>query len=218
MLKYDSASIDHFQMSTISLDGKNNTDNVYYVEGLRHNLLSVGQLVDKGFHLQFKDGKCKIINKSSLEIASGTQKKGNIFHLNSSEKTCLITQIDESCLWHKRLCHVNFECIVKISSTKAVRDIPKIMKPYNPVCKECKMGKWVRTSFKSIQDKSNDVLDLINTDSCGPARVKSFQGDRYCMLIIDDYSRIMWVTFLREKYEAFEQLKSLKLKWKHRQD
>ncbi|GLJ54155.1 hypothetical protein SUGI_1160370 [Cryptomeria japonica] len=27
---------------TISLDGKTNTDNVYYVEGLKHNLLSVG--------------------------------------------------------------------------------------------------------------------------------------------------------------------------------
>lgn len=27
---------------TISLDGKHNTDNVYYVEGLKHNLLSVG--------------------------------------------------------------------------------------------------------------------------------------------------------------------------------
>ncbi|GLJ45784.1 hypothetical protein SUGI_0963520 [Cryptomeria japonica] len=61
---------------TISLDGKNNTDNVYYVEGLKHNLLSVGQLVDKGFQLQFKDGKCKIINRSRLEIATGTQTKG----------------------------------------------------------------------------------------------------------------------------------------------
>lgn len=36
---------------TISLDGKNNTNNVYYVEGLSHNLLSVGQLVDKEFQL-----------------------------------------------------------------------------------------------------------------------------------------------------------------------
>ncbi|GLJ44734.1 hypothetical protein SUGI_0940610 [Cryptomeria japonica] len=34
---------------TISLDGKHNTDNVYYVEGLRNNLLSVGQLVDTRF-------------------------------------------------------------------------------------------------------------------------------------------------------------------------
>lgn len=194
----------------ISLDGKHNTDIVYYVEGLRHNLLSVGQLVDKGSQLQFKDGKCKIINKSELEIAIGTQTKGNIFHLNSSDKTCLIAHIDESWLWHKRLCHVNFDCIVKIGSTKAVRDIPKIVKPLNPICKECQMGKQFITSFKSTQDTSNDVLDLIHTDLCGLARVRRFHGDRYFMLIIDDYSRMMWVTFLREKSEAFEKFKIFK--------
>lgn len=41
------------------------------------------------------------------------------------------------------------------------------------------MGKQVKTSLKSIQDKSNDVLDLIHTDLCKPARIRSFQGDRY---------------------------------------
>lgn len=144
---------------TISFDGKHNTDNVYYVEGLKHNLLSVGQLVEKGFQLQFKNGKCKIMNRTSLEIATGNQTRGNIFHLNNNEKTCLIAHIDESWLWHKRLCHVNFYCIVKISSTKVVRDLPKIVKPHNPVCKECQMGKQVRTTFKSISEKSKNVLD-----------------------------------------------------------
>lgn len=74
------------------------------------------------------------------------------------------------------------------------------------------MGKHVRTSFRSIQDKSNDILDIVHTDLCGPTRVKHFQGDRYFMLIIDDYSRMMWVTFLKEKFEAFEKFKIFKAK------
>lgn len=196
---------------TISLDGKNNVDNVYYVEGLKHNLLSVRQMVDRGFHLQFKDGKCKIINRSGLEIASTTRTKGNIFHLNSNEKTCLIAQIDESWLWHKRTCHVNFDYIVKINSTKVVRDLTKIIKPHNLVCRECQMSKQVRTSFKSIHDRSNEILDLIHTNLCGPARTKSFQGDRYFMLLIDDYSRMMWVTFLKKKLEALDKFKIFKV-------
>lgn len=196
---------------TISLDGKHNTDNVYYVEGLKHNLLSVGQLVEKGFQLQFKNGKCKIMNRTSLEIATGNQTRGNIFHLNNSKKTCLIAHIDESWLWHKRLCHVNFDCMVKISTTKAVRDLPKIVKPQNTVCKECQFGKQVRTSFKSIPEKSNNALDLIHTDLCGPTRTKSLQGDRYFMLIIDDYSRMCWVTFLGEKSEALGKFKLFKV-------
>lgn len=110
------------------------------------------------------------------------------------------------------MCHVNFDCIVTISSSKEDRDIPKIIKPHNPVCKECQLGNQVRTYFKSIHDKSNYVLDLIHTDLCGLARTRSFQGDRYFMLIIDDYSIMMWVTFLREKSEAFKKFKIFKAK------
>ena len=37
------------EKGSITLDGKTNTDNVYFVDGLKHNLLSVGQIVDKGY-------------------------------------------------------------------------------------------------------------------------------------------------------------------------
>ncbi|GLJ05156.1 hypothetical protein SUGI_0012340 [Cryptomeria japonica] len=49
---------------SISLSGKSSADNVYWVEGLRHNLLSVAQLNDNGLTLEFKDGVCKIKGKS----------------------------------------------------------------------------------------------------------------------------------------------------------
>ena len=40
-------------IGSITLDGKTNIDDVYFVDGLKHNLVSVGQLVDKGYLLQF---------------------------------------------------------------------------------------------------------------------------------------------------------------------
>ena len=36
-------------IESITLDGKTNTKDVYFVDGLKHNILSVGQLVDKGY-------------------------------------------------------------------------------------------------------------------------------------------------------------------------
>ena len=36
---------------SICLGGKHNTDDVLYVEGLKHNLSSVGHMVDKGYDL-----------------------------------------------------------------------------------------------------------------------------------------------------------------------
>ena len=38
-------------IGSITLYGKNHTDDVYFVDGLKHNVLSVGQLMDKGYQL-----------------------------------------------------------------------------------------------------------------------------------------------------------------------
>ena len=59
----------------ISLYGKHNTDDVLYVEGLKHNILSAGKMVDKGYDLQFKNRKCKIMSGSENMIASSTKKR-----------------------------------------------------------------------------------------------------------------------------------------------
>jgi len=51
----------------------------------------------------------------------------------------------------------------------------------------------------------------VHIDLCGSARIRSVQGDRYFMLLIDDYSRMMWVTFLKEKLEALDKFKVFKV-------
>lgn len=195
---------------SISFDGKHNTDGVLYVQGLKHNILSVGQIVDKGYDLQFKNGKCKILNTSGIEISSRTKTEGHIFHLNAGEKSCLISHIDEIWLWHRRMCHVNFDSMIKINSIQVVRDLHKIVKPINLVCKECQLGTQTRISFQRKQYTSDGLLDLVHADLCGPTNDKSVQGDKYFMLLIDDYSRMMWVIFLKGKYEALDKFKIFK--------
>nr|GEZ66690.1 hypothetical protein [Tanacetum cinerariifolium] len=39
-------------------------------------------------------------------------------------------------------------------------------------------------------------------DLCGPMRVKSVNGKKYILVIVDDYSRFTWVKFLRSKDET----------------
>lgn len=56
---------------SISLNGKSNADDIYWVEGLKHNLLSVGQLNDKGYHLEFKKGVCRFMGCNGDFIATG---------------------------------------------------------------------------------------------------------------------------------------------------
>lgn len=54
------------------------------MEGLKHNLVSVGKLVDKGYLMQFKDGKYTIKDQLRKMIAPSTNKRGNVFQLNPS--------------------------------------------------------------------------------------------------------------------------------------
>ena len=122
-----------------------------------------------------------------------------------------MSQIDESLLWHRRTGHLNFDNLVKISQKEVVRNIPKIIKPQNHVCRHCLHGKQTRTSFKVKEHTTSQPLELIHIDLCGPTRTTSFQGEYYFMLLIDDYTRMTWVTFLKEKSKAFMKFKTFKV-------
>ena len=50
----------------------------------------------------------------------------------------------------------------------------------------------------------------MHTNLCGPTKTTSLNGEKYFMLFIDDYSRMVWVTFLKHKSKAFDHFKILK--------
>ena len=64
-----------------------------------------------------------------------------------------------------------------------------------------------KSSFKRKTYTSNEVLELVHIDLCGPIEVQSYKGDRYIMLFLDDYSRMMIVIFLKQKLDAFQMFK-----------
>lgn len=74
------------------------------------------------------------------------------------------------------------------------------------------MGKHVVNSFRSKHNSTENKLDLIHTDLCGPTQTRSYYGERYFILFVDDYSRMMWVAFLKDTSEAFEKFKIFKAK------
>lgn len=141
-----------------------------------------------------------------------TKSRGNVFKLNTSEVSCFIAKIDESWLWHIRFCHVNFDNIVKESLTNVVRDLSKIVKPFNTICRECVMGKQARRSYKRKSYMSKRKLDLVHTNLCGPTRTRSFYVERYFIPFVDEFYRMTWINYLKEKSEAFEKFKIFKEK------
>ena len=100
--------------------------------------------------------------------------------------------------------HINFDNLVRISKKEAVQEMPKISKPSKKLCEACQHGKQTKFEFKKKEHFASLPLELIHTDLCGPVRTKGLDGELYFMLMIDDYTRMTAVSFLKKKYETFE--------------
>jgi hypothetical protein len=198
---------------TIRLGNKNSkAENVLLVEDMKHNLLSVSQMCDQGHTLLFDSDKCQIRKEGSGKLVATTVRTpNNIYVLNEiGKERCCLGKENESWLWHRRMGHMNFENLVKVSRKEAVREIPMISKPTDTLCKHCLQGKQTRTEFKSKEYNTTKPLEIVHTDLCGPMRTKGMKGEQYFMLLVDDYTRMTTIIFLRKKSEAFKQFKTYK--------
>ena len=59
---------------------------------------------------------------------------------------------------------------------------------------------------------------MIHIDLCGPVRTKGLDGELYFMLMIDDYTRMTAISFLKKKSKAFECFKIYKKLVKNESD
>lgn len=62
-------------------------------------------------------------------------------------------------------------------------------------------------NFKSKTHTSKGILEIVHTNLCGPIKVQSYKGDKYIILLVDDYPRMMIVMFVKQKYDTFEMFK-----------
>ncbi|GKC77691.1 retrovirus-related pol polyprotein from transposon TNT 1-94 [Tanacetum coccineum] len=164
---------------------------VYYVEGLGHNLFSVGQFCDSNLEVAFCQHTCFIRNLEGVDLLTGS--RGNNLHTLSlrdmivSSLICLLSKASKtkSWLWHRRL--------------------PKLKFEKDHLCSACAMGKSKKKPHKpKSKDTNQEKLYLLHMDLCGPMRVASVNGKKYILVIVDDYSRFTWVKFLRSKDEALD--------------
>src|SRR2546430_11030496 len=61
-------------------------ENVLLVDGLRHNLLSISQLCDKGYKVLFDMNACHLYDSDMTNIIAKGYRKNNIYIINISLK------------------------------------------------------------------------------------------------------------------------------------
>ncbi|GJS32136.1 integrase, catalytic region, zinc finger, CCHC-type containing protein [Tanacetum coccineum] len=90
---------------------------VYYVEGLGHNLFSVGQFCDSDLEVAFRKHTCFVRDINGADILKGSRSTNlytiSIDEMMKSSPICLLSKASKSksWLWHRRLNHLNFGTI-----------------------------------------------------------------------------------------------------------
>ncbi|GJY42815.1 retrovirus-related pol polyprotein from transposon TNT 1-94 [Tanacetum coccineum] len=182
---------------------------VYYVEGLGHNLLSVGQFCNGDLEVAFHSNTCYVWNLEGDDLLTGSRESNlytiSISDLAASSPVCLMSKATstKSWLWHRRLSSLKLGIINQLTSKDLVDGLLKIKYDKDDLCLACEQDKSKKTSFPSkLVPSTESKLELIHMDLCGPMRVESINGKKYILVIVDDYSRYTWVYFLHTKDEA----------------
>nr|GFA49958.1 retrovirus-related Pol polyprotein from transposon TNT 1-94 [Tanacetum cinerariifolium] len=184
---------------------------VYFIEGLGHNLFSVGQFCDSDLEVTFKRNACFVRNLEGVDLLKGDRSTNlytiNLYEIAFASPICLMARASstKSWLWHQRLSHLNVDTINDLARNDLVAGLLKFKYHKEHFCPSCEQGKSKRASYppKPVPN-SRQRLHLLHMHLCGPMRIASINGKRYVLVIVDDYSRYTWVHFLRSKNKAPE--------------
>jgi len=163
---------------------------VYYVPNLKSNILSMGQLMEKGYSVPMKDRALDLKDKFGRLIACVEMKKNRMYKLELKiiQEKCLKLDVqDETMMWHFRFGHLHFDGLMELVKKGMVHGLPS-MEFKSKLCEECILDKQSRTSFpRNAKYQAKEQLGLIHTDVCGPITPESFNGKRYFISFVDDF-------------------------------
>ncbi|CAL9002440.1 unnamed protein product [Prunus brigantina] len=189
--------------------GKKHIHDVMLVPSLKENLLSVGQMMEHGYHLVFGGNMVNVYDDQSLEnlIVRVQMTNNRCFPLTMmpARDMALRTSVSH-CLqtWHKRLGHLNERSIKLLESQVMVHGLAHL-EQISVVCDGCMQGKHHKDSFPLESSwRATSPLELVHTDICGPMQSESLSGNKYFLLFTDDCTRMSWVYFIRNKSSALE--------------
>ena len=184
---------------------------MYYIPSLRNNIISLGQMYKEGNKVILKGEFLWIYDKQERLLMKVKRSSNRLYKLiiESNRQTCLLSKAEEvSKLWHARLGHVNYQALSMMSKARMARGMPKITQPKN-VCDGCLLSKQTWKQFpKQTNYNSVKVLELVHGDLYGPISPETASGNRYFFLLVDDFSRFMWVYFLKNKDETLSAFKN----------
>src|ERR1043165_4756275 len=131
--------------------GVPNLNGVLLVKGLTTNLISISQLCDMGFIVNFTKTECLVINDEQAVIMRGVRSKNNCYLWESENpilpSVCSTDKDEEKVkLGQQETDQPHLRGIKRISSIEGVRRLPRIHMEKGKICGNCKAGQEIRMS------------------------------------------------------------------------
>ncbi|GJS90457.1 retrovirus-related pol polyprotein from transposon TNT 1-94 [Tanacetum coccineum] len=183
---------------------------VYFVEGLGHNLFSVGQFCDSDLEVAFRRNTCFVRTLEGVDLLKGNRSTNlytiNLYEMDSDPQfaSWLVEQLLQSHgVGLQRLSHLNFDSINNLAKNDLVIGLPKFKYHKEHLCSSCEQGKskW----RVSITPKQFQILEEVYTFfiwiCCGQcnSELLAINGKRYVLVIVDITSCYTWVLFLDQR-------------------
>ena len=213
----DGSTVEICGLGSVVIQGRHDQHkvltSVYYIPKLKSNIVSLGQLEEAGCDIRLFDGWLKVFDPEHnlLISAPRTSNRLYIIKLGVTPPVCLMHKLNDiAWKWHARYGHLNFRALRELGKKHLVEGMP-VVDRVERVCDGCTLGKQHRTPFpKQSAFRAKKGLDLFHADLCGQVKPSTAGGKNYFLLVVDDFSRNMWVELLRTKDEALVCLKRIK--------
>jgi hypothetical protein len=168
-----------------------------------------------GYNYLFTDIGVTFFRRSDDSIAFKGVLEGQLYLVDFNENkaefnTCLIAKTNMGWLWHCRLAHVGMKNLHKILKGEHILGLTNVHFEKDMVCSACQAGKQVGAHHPHKNIMTTDrPLELLHMDLFDPIAYKSIGGSKYCLVIVDDYTRFTWVFFLQKKSQTQETFKRI---------
>jgi hypothetical protein len=174
--------------------------NVFLVDYLDYNLLSVYQLYKMGYNCLFADIGVTVFRRSDDSIAFKGVLEGQLYLVDFNQAeldTCLIAKTNMGWLWHRRLAHVGMKNLHKLLKGEHILGLTNVHFEKDWVCSACQAGNQVGTHHTHKNIVTTDMpLELLHMDLFGSIAYISIGGSKYYLVIVNDYFCFTWVFFL----------------------
>ncbi|KAM2467268.1 hypothetical protein PS1_009092 [Malus domestica] len=91
-----------------------------------------------------------------------------------------------------------------------LKGLPQLDVRTDTVCAGCQYGKAHQLPYEESKFKAKEPLELVHSDVFRPVKQPSIGDMRYMVTFIDDFSRYVWVFFMKDKSDTFSKFKEFR--------